>query len=467
MTLLCIHLPRFELALARRDALQDGSEPAILADKRDRGRVLQVDSQAHERGARAGQSVLQACALVPGVRVFIHDALHAQAVWSDMLDALDALCPLVDDSGLGTAYLDMRGCAGTAQEWRRQALALLLHFELPVRTGCGENKFLARAAAHGGNFEDLPIELLGIEPRVLERLHLLGIQTLRELAQLPHGPFVRRFGKEAARWHEHARGIDRTPFRPRAQEMQIDAAFYGEGTATQSEAVLFALRMLADRVCGDLHRAGKGAVRLAVTFECENGEVQALETGFAQATADGRTMLDVLRAKLEAVTFTAPVLGLRMQVLELEEAGVAASLFAQSDPDPQAFAIAAARLRAVTGQVPQRARVRSAHRMEARFAFEPFSLLPASANGGAAASPTILPQLRLLAVREIAVRVRAGAPVRVGTRRVVESAGPWRVDEDWFDSPLQRDEYDVLLDDGMLCRIYRQGEHWYLRGAYD
>jgi hypothetical protein len=30
-----------------------------------------------------------------------------------------------------------------------------------------------------------------------------------------------------------------------------------------------------------------------------------------------------------------------------------------------------------------------------------------------------------------------------------------------------RDEYDVLLEDGMLCRIYRQGEHWYLRGAYD
>jgi len=50
---------------------------------------------------------------------------------------------------------------------------------------------------------------------------------------------------------------------------------------------------------------------------------------------------------------------------------------------------------------------------------------------------------------------------------VLDCAGPWRVDDGWFESPVMRDEYDVLLDDGMLCRIYRQGERWYLRGAYD
>jgi hypothetical protein len=32
---------------------------------------------------------------------------------------------------------------------------------------------------------------------------------------------------------------------------------------------------------------------------------------------------------------------------------------------------------------------------------------------------------------------------------------------------IARDEYDVLLEDGDLYRIYRQGRHWYLRGTYD
>ncbi len=63
--------------------------------------------------------------------------------------------------------------------------------------------------------------------------------------------------------------------------------------------------------------------------------------------------------------------------------------------------------------------------------------------------------------------MRGNKPVHVDARKVMNCAGPWRVDDGWFETPVVRDEYDVLLDDGMLCRIYRQGEHWYLRGAYD
>jgi hypothetical protein len=63
--------------------------------------------------------------------------------------------------------------------------------------------------------------------------------------------------------------------------------------------------------------------------------------------------------------------------------------------------------------------------------------------------------------------MRGNVPAKVGTRAVLDCAGPWRVDDGWFEAPTVRDEFDVLLDDGMLCRIYRQGQQWYLRGAYD
>ena len=62
-----------------------------------------------------------------------------------------------------------------------------------------------------------------------ERLQLLGVTTLGELAALPHGPFVRRFGPDAARWHDAARGIDRSPFVPRGHAITIEAAMLGEG----------------------------------------------------------------------------------------------------------------------------------------------------------------------------------------------------------------------------------------------
>jgi len=487
MQLLCVHVPAFKLAVARRDRSGvPADEAAILADKPDRGRVIELDAAAHELGARAGHTVLQARAAAGGVHVLVHDAARSRAVWNDMLDALDAVTPLVDDGGEGTAYLDMRGIDGDEAQWIERALRALQGFDLPVRAAAGPNKFVARARTYApdGAIERLPIEVLELDPRAIERLHLLGIRTLAELAHLPHGPFVRRFGKAASAWHDRARGIDPTPFRPRAHELQIDAAAYGEGSAEQEEQVIFALRVLADRVCNDLERAGKAASMVCLTFECENGDVHEIDAGFAQPTGDPRTMLDVLRAKLEGTTFASAVTGLRMQVMRLEECGALATLFGQNQADPQALAVALARLQAVTGSVPYRARTRRAPRLEGRFLYDPFTIErfdrtwhrdgsiphhgissndPEVLKGGA----TVAPQLRLLAVREIDVRLRGNAPVTVLDKRVVDCAGPWRVDDGWFDTPTIRDEYDVLLEDGMLCRIYRQGKHWYLRGAYD
>jgi protein ImuB len=445
--------------------------------------VLECDTAARELGARPGQTVLQAQAATGGgIRVFVHDAPRSRLVWHDMLDALDAVSPLVDDSGEGTAYLDMRGIDGTAQDWIARALLVLREFELPVRAAAGPNKFVARANTYAddGNVGALQVEVLELDPRTIERLHLLGVTRLEDLAKLPHGPFVRRFGKEAAAWHDRARGIDPTPFRPRAHEVQIGAAAYGEGSAEQEEQVYFALRVLAERVCGDLSRAGKAASVVQMTFECENGDVRVVDAGFAQATGDPRTMLDVMRAKLEGLTFESPITGLRLQAMQLEECGAVATLFGQNQADPQTLAVVLARLQAATKRAPHRARIRPSVQLEKRFTYDPFTVRPLDVARGRSTQPCAevskhhddtgnkhVPQLRLLAVREIDVTMRGNRPRSVDARTVLDCAGPWRVDDGWFEEPLLRDEYDVLLEDGMLCRIYRQGERWYLRGAYD
>ncbi len=503
--LLCMHVAAFRLAVARRGiASQD--DVFILADKADRGRVLEVDDRAHALGARAGQTVLQACVAAGGARALVHDAPYAHTVWEDMLDELDALSPLVDDAAEGTAYVEMRGCDGTAGDWIARAHAVLDRFDLPVRVAAGPNKFAARAATYVRDgcicapgeaaqlLAPLRLEVLEVEPAIVERLHLLGIATLGELARLPHGPFVRRFGARAARWHEYARGIDPTPFRPRPYTLQIEAATFGEGSAVQEEQVYFALRVLAERICSDLSRAGKAAALLRATFECENGDLRELDAGFAQPTADPRVVLDILRAKLEGSIFDAPVTGLRLQALRLEECGTFTTLFSGTQPDPQTLAIAFERLQAVGDIRAQQARVRPAHLLESRFTYtrchgelacpeqrfirnacrrepRPSHVIlseRSESKGEGRVNPTHASQLRMLPVREVAVRLRGNTPASVDARPVVNCAGPWRVDDGWFESEhVARDEYDVLLDGGMLWRVYRQGEKWYVRGAYD
>ena len=196
-------------------------------------------------------------------------------------------------------------------------------------------------------------------------------------------------------------------------------------------------------------------------------------------------MLDVVRAKLEGVTFPAPVVGLRVRAGDLEEGGEQIALFSGSDFDAQAVAVAISRLEAMLGEPVRQAYTRAAHVLEERFNYGQFKAPKADVlchpepvegrHESLRAAETIIPQLRLLGVGEIDVTVRNGQPafvslpnVQRAPRAVLECSGPWRVEIGWFsDACVVRDEYDVLLEDGELYRIYRQGLQWYLRGSYD
>jgi protein ImuB len=404
------------------------------------------------------------------------------ATWEDALDALDAVSPLIDDVRPGLAFLDMRGMPGMPLHWIASARAVLAA-RVRARFGIGVNRIAARGAAltrDGTVFPagrerallaPLPLRVLELDDDVIERLRLLGIERLGDLAKLPHGPFVRRFGSQAARWHALSRGEDTSPFVPRAHAAIIEAALLGEGRAEDEAQVFFALRMLLARIASDLERSGRRAGALELAIELEDAQTHRFDVLLAAPTAQERAMFDVVRAKLEDVTFPSAIVGLRVRAAGLEEGGETLALLAGDDFDPQAVAVTMARLESVLGTPVQRARTKEAHALEERFSYERFELPKRTVlrDGATVTGETIVPQLRLLAVTEISVRLRAGEPSQIGDppRAVLECAGPWRIDTGWPNRDVVRDEYDVLLEDGELYRIYRQGAHWYVRGAYD
>lgn len=415
--------------------------------------------------------------------------------WEELLDALDTVSPLIDDVRPGLAFVDMHGSPGHPAEWLRRTREAIAPFVLDARLGIGRNKTCARAAANVGDgticpageersfLAPLSLALLEIDPKIVERLRLLGIERIGDLARMPHGPFVRRFGPEAARWHACACGRDPAPFVPRAHSVAIEAAMFGEGRAGDEAQVIFALRVLLSRICSDLERCGKRAGSLQLDIELEDAATRCFDVLLASPTVRERDMLDVVRAKLGGVRFEAPIVGLRVRAGRLEEGGEKVALFADGDFDPQAIAVAISRLEAMLGEPVRQARTRSAHVLEERFMYDRYVperthvTLSKAAEGrvveGRGTAETLIPQLRLMAVTEIDVRVRNGEPAAVASdakppRAVVECSGPWRVEIGWFsDAYVVRDEYDVLLDDGELYRIYRQGAQWYLRGNYD
>ena len=501
MPVVCVWIPAFRLAVAKLTVPGvDLDAPLILADKLERGRVVDCTLTAAALGVRPGLTLTQAQAVANEARTIVDDPVADRRVWHAVLEALDAASPLVEDDGLGCAFLEMQGIAGDPAAWIAAVRAALRSCDglgtpddRAARIGCGPNRFTAHAATRIGDgaicgddpaafVAPLPLELLAIDPAVVERLRLLGVTTLGELAALPHGPFVRRFGAAAAAWHDRARGIDERPLRPRPRALRVDRVLYGEGEATSEEQVLFALRTLVGWVVDDLSAAGKRAGRLVLTLECEDGDARTVHTRVAQPTAVPATLFELLRARLEGVVLPAPVVGLRLAAEELASGGVALSLFAASDPDPDAIGVVLVRLDAALGEGSAlRARVVDGPRIERRFALEPFTIETLATKPGVPhAAPAPLPaaatlQLRVVEPRPVDVRVLDGAPRFVGSppQQVVDAAGPWRVEERWWGpatgdgTPLARDEYDVCLDDGALLRIAREGSAWSVRGVYD
>src|SRR5271165_3674151 len=151
MPIVCAVIPAFKVEIARLSAAELRERPAIVVDRLERGHALDLDGAAFELGARRGMTLLQASACAREAALAVDDPARNALVWERVLDALDAASPLVEDAGEGTAFLEMRGIAGTPERWLasvREALAAdELVAALPFRLALAENAFVARAAA--------------------------------------------------------------------------------------------------------------------------------------------------------------------------------------------------------------------------------------------------------------------------------------------------------------------------------
>ena len=79
----------------------------------------------------------------------------------------------------------------------------------------------------------------------------------------------------------------------------------------------------------------------------------------------------------------------------------------------------------------------------------------------------------------VRVTVERGRPVQLAIDRrgmpggpIDRSAGPWRTSGAWWTDARgrwDRDEWDVALGDGTICRLFQQRETgtWFLEGVLD
>ena len=358
MRLLYLDWPHLSLRLALgRDP--DPGEVVVLGGRPwDAARVLDHSPAAGVLGVRRGQPLGTAHSLAPEALFLPPDAVRLAGPLEAALEALGTLAPAVEGEvapaapSFGRVLIGIEGLTrlwGDETELTRRALALVAPW-LPgqPRTGIGNTRFGAAVVARvgagaipiGGWREEaaflapLPLALLPATTETQERLRVLGLRWMGELAALDHSAVIARFGTEGAGLHDLVRGLDRRPLRPRRPLQRLFVEAVLEPAAETLEPLRFVLRQLCGTLCEQLSARGAGAARATLTLTLDpprrqsRPDILCYRQALPELAAAPGLLERLLMARLEAEPPGAPVerLGLELEGA-MPEAGQQLALF--------------------------------------------------------------------------------------------------------------------------------------------
>jgi protein ImuB len=330
----------------------------------------------------------------------------------------------------------------------------------------------------------------------------MGIRNLGQFAALSRTDVASRFGADAVAAHRFARGEpDRGPS-GREPPAELDVVYDCDPPIDRVDAAAFAGRTLAGQLHRTLESAGVGCTRLAIHAITANGaELERVwrcaEPLTEDATADRvRWQLDGwLNRRHPGDRPSAPITVLRLRPVEVVSAGALQLPLwgGVGEEDRLRARRALVRVQGLLGPEAVQVPVLSGGRGPAeRITFAPLGdeLVPRS--DPTQPWPGQLPEPSPTVLRDDPVELldAAGDPVRVTSRGLFSTdparltadgadrglrwwAGPWPVDERWWDpeqTKLGRTARAQVLLDGspeqalLLC--YRQ-RRWYVEGRYE
>ena len=116
-----------------------------------------------------------------------------------------------------------------------------------------------------------PVAVLD-RPDLADLLARLGLRTLGDLAALPAGTVLARFGTEGVLAHRLARGLDERPLAVRTPPPDLAVTAELDPPAERVDTAAFAAKAMADELHERLAGQGLACTRIAIEAETEHGE---------------------------------------------------------------------------------------------------------------------------------------------------------------------------------------------------
>jgi protein ImuB len=245
-------------------------------------RVLACSAEARAGGVRRGLRRRQAEARCPGLQLVAHDPDGEARAFEPVVAAVEAFCPRLEIVRPGVCAVATHGPSryfGGDETLMARVAEAVAH--VGGRAGIADGPFAAELAARAGRViprGETPAFLSSFsvdvveQPELSDLLHRLGIRTLGDLAALPPTAVLARFGSDGLRAHRLASGCDERPLAARIPPPELDVSAELDPPAERVETAVFAARGLAHRLCDELSARGLAVSCLRVEAETEHGE---------------------------------------------------------------------------------------------------------------------------------------------------------------------------------------------------
>ncbi len=490
-------------------------------------RVIACSAAARAAGVRRGLRRREAAARCPQLHVATADADRDARLFEAVIAAVDDLVPRAEVLRPGLLVLPVRGAAryfGSEQRAAERLIDAVAVSGAECQVGVADQLSTAVFAARAGRIVQpggdakflsaLSIRQLATEPslagpgreELADLLWRMGIRTIGQFAALPRPDVASRFGADGVTAHRFARGEPERGPSGREPPPELEAVLDCDPPIDRVDAAAFAGRSLAGTLHRALMAAGVGCTRLAIHAVTEVGEERSRVWRCAEpltedATADRvRWQLDGwLSARNARARPTAPVTLLRLRAVEVVSAeALQLPLWGGlGEEDRLRARRALVRVQGLLGPEAVRVPVLSGGRGPA----ERITLIPLGDEPAPRADPGLPwpgrlpePSPSVLLDEPVELLDSQGNPVRVTGRGLFSTdparmtgggvhgaderlcwwAGPWPVDERWWDPDRgpagagnRTARAQVLLENERALLLCYRRRRWYLEGSYE
>ncbi|KNC19497.1 DNA polymerase [Arthrobacter sp. RIT-PI-e] len=282
--------PDWPVTAALREHALPADTPLALTE---RGEVLACSPAARQDGVKRGLRTREAQARSTGLVCLLHDPALDARTFEPVVTAVEAIMPGVQVIRPGMGVIRAKGPAryyGGEDEAADVLLRTLAAIGLTdARVGVADGPFAAEQAARAAGetgteqvvvippgrsawfLSAYPLEILE-HPALTVLLKRLGIRSLGDFAALPASDVRNRFGLEGALAHRKASGLDHRDVRARTPPPRLDTASEFEPPLTRIDQLAFAFRVRAEEFVEALRGAGLVCTVLRMLLSTESGE---------------------------------------------------------------------------------------------------------------------------------------------------------------------------------------------------